>query len=118
MTTLAMVHGDTPSFDVVVVHPVTKDPVDLTGADITMRAVTAYGATSLTFEVSTGSGDIELVPNEVNRALITLPTTATEALPNEFQRLFFDVVVAIDTDIWTTDSGMLLVTPKVAVVSP
>jgi hypothetical protein len=118
MTTLAMVHGDTPSFDVVVVHPVTQDPVDLTGATITMRAVTAYGATSFAFEVSTTSGDIELIPGQTNRALITLPTSATSPLPNEFTRLFFDVVVALGTDVWTTDSGMLIVRPKVAVATP
>jgi hypothetical protein len=28
------------------------------------------------------------------------------------------VVVALGTDVWTTDSGMLIVRPKVAVATP
>lgn len=118
MTTLAMVHGDTPSFDVVVVHPVTKDPVDISDAEIHMRATTVYGTTPLAFDVSTISGDITPVPEQTNRALIELPASATETLPNEFTRLFFDVVVKIGSDEWTTDRGMLIVNPKVAVPAP
>lgn len=115
MTTLVMSRGDTANFDVYVTHPITGQPVDIDTASIVMNATTSPHGNTRQFQVTTAAGDIVPTPGETGRALVTLPTGATSGLPNEMTRLFFEVIVTIDTDVWTVDRGMLLVLPNVPV---
>lgn len=107
--------GDTIVFDATITRPPGGPPVNLTGATVTCtgRRTLEEAASAYVFRVSTGTG-IVLTSPTLGQCRVTIPPTATSALP-DWPALYVDVeMTESDGRVSTPIRGRLILTPDVS----
>jgi len=120
--TLKMVRGDTTEWDMLAIHPITREPINIQGGTIKMMAKrtmadqdadavihlsTAVGEGITIIQVGDGSDGSK------GKFHVKAISAQTDALPNQRVELFVDVQVEVSTGKWTVYRDKLVVSPGV-----
>jgi len=112
---LEMVRGDSAEWDVEIFHPVTKQPLNLSGCTIKFAAKRKYSDLDADAIINISSPtEITITPPDSDgKAHIKVPAADTLDLDNVQTKLVYDLQVTKGSDRWTVDRDSLLVLPEV-----
>lgn len=113
---LQMVRASTFSFDIAVTQDSTGEPVNLTNGTLRFTCKWAYTDpdADAIFTLSTPASGIVIISAAGGTANVTIPSTATSALPYDTVYLYYDLKFTDASDFpWITMRGILTVNPNV-----
>lgn len=106
-----MVRQDTYRMDIVATQSNNGNALDLTGALLTMTARFEQNSPTEVFSLTTTGGGIVITDATAGAFTVTIPSSATAAVPLVRTELFFDIQYALGSVRYTISRGILVVLP-------